>query len=84
MLVLSRKQNEEITIGQSIRIMVVAIRDGQVRLGIEAPKEIPIHRREVRDAIERGAGPSKPQSPVPNPFPSRGVEDGNERKASDA
>ena len=53
MLVLSRKKNESIVINDDITIMVVEIRGDKVRLGIEAPKEIEVHRREVFDAIKR-------------------------------
>ena len=53
MLVLSRKKNESIVIDDDITIVVVEIRGDKVRLGIEAPKEIPVHRREVYDAIKR-------------------------------
>jgi carbon storage regulator len=51
MLVLSRKKNESIVINSDITITVVEIRGDKVRLGIDAPKEIPVHRREVYDAI---------------------------------
>lgn len=47
MLVLSRKKNESIVINNNITIVVVEIRGDKVRLGIEAPKEIPVHRWEV-------------------------------------
>ncbi len=53
MLVLSRKKNESIVINNDITIVVVDIRGDKVRLGVEAPKEIPVHRREVYDAIQR-------------------------------
>ncbi|MEX0678611.1 MAG: carbon storage regulator CsrA [Pirellulales bacterium] len=53
MLVLSRKKNESIVINNDITIVVVEIRGDKVRLGVEAPKEIPVHRREVYDAIRR-------------------------------
>lgn len=55
MLVLSRKKNESIVINNEITIVVVEIRGDKVRFGIEAPKEIPVHRKEVADAIERDA-----------------------------
>ena len=50
---LSRKKNESIVIDDDITIVVVEIRGDKVRLGVEAPKEIPVHRREVFDAIRR-------------------------------
>ena len=53
MLVLSRKKNESIVIDNDITIVVVEIRGDKVRLGVEAPKEVPVHRREVYDAIKR-------------------------------
>ncbi len=53
MLVLSRKKNESIVINDDISIVVVEIRGDKVRLGVEAPKEVPVHRREVYDAIRR-------------------------------
>lgn len=56
MLVLSRRHNESIVIGEDIEIMVVDIRGDQVRLGIKAPKDVPVHRREVFDAIKRSGG----------------------------
>ncbi len=54
MLVLSRKKNESIVINDNITVVVVEIRGDKVRLGIEAPKEVPVHRREVYEAICRG------------------------------
>lgn len=53
MLVLSRKKNESIVINNDITIVVVEIRGDKVRLGVEAPREVPVHRREVFDAIHR-------------------------------
>jgi carbon storage regulator len=53
MLVLSRKKNESIVIGDCVVVTVVEIRGDKVRLGIDAPKEVPIHRREVFEAIKR-------------------------------
>jgi carbon storage regulator len=51
MLVLSRKKNESIVINNDIVITVVEIRGDKVRLGIEAPKDVPVHRQEVYEAI---------------------------------
>ncbi len=67
MLVLSRKKNESIVINDDITIVVVEIRGDKVRLGVEAPKEVPVHRREVYDAIKQAesAAPestSRPES----------------------
>jgi carbon storage regulator len=53
MLVLSRKKNESIIINDDITIVVVEIRGDKVRLGVEAPKEVPVHRNEVYEAIRR-------------------------------
>ncbi len=51
MLVLNRKYNQSIIIGDNIRVMVVAIHGNTVTLGVDAPKETTVHRREVYDAI---------------------------------
>jgi len=70
MLVLSRKKNESIVINDDITIVVVEIRGDKVRLGVEAPKEVPVHRREVYDAIKRNeasdtsAGQADPSTPA--------------------
>ncbi len=62
MLVLSRKRNEQIVIGTDITLTVVEIRGDKVRLGIVAPKEVPVHRREIWVKIHE-----KPE--VANPAP---------------
>lgn len=53
MLVLSRKRFERVTIGNNITIEVVEICGNKVKLGIEAPREIPVHRQEVLDDIRK-------------------------------
>ena len=54
MLVLSRKPNETIVINGNIEITVVSVDRGKVRLGIKAPKDVPVHRLEVQEAIQKG------------------------------
>ncbi len=53
MLVLSRHRDESIMIGDDVVVTIVDIRGDKVRLGIEAPTSIPVHRQEVYDAIKR-------------------------------
>jgi carbon storage regulator len=55
MLVLSRKKNESIIINDNITVTVIEIRGDKVRLGIEAPKHVTVHRREVYEAIQNQA-----------------------------
>ena len=63
MLVLSRKKDESIVINDNITIVVVEIRGDKVRLGVEAPKDVPVHRREVFEAIARGEPIDEPALP---------------------
>jgi len=79
MLVLSRQRDESIMIGDNIVITIVDIRGDKVRLGINAPSEIPVHRQEVYEAIQREnlrasrlepkdkRGLGKPAGPGPRP-----------------
>jgi carbon storage regulator len=60
MLVLSRKKNESIVIANDIVITVIEVRGDKVRLGIVAPKDVPVHREEVYEAIHG----SRPVGPV--------------------
>ncbi len=68
MLVLSRKKNESIVINSDITVTVVEIRGDKVRLGIVAPKEVPVHRQEVYDAIhgDKSTAPATLASVVVN------------------
>jgi carbon storage regulator len=82
MLVLSRQRDESIMIGDNIVITIVDIRGDKVRLGINAPTEIPVHRQEVYEAIQRenlrasrlepkdASRLSKPRGPRPGPEPT--------------
>jgi len=84
MLVLSRQRDETIMIGDDIEVTVVDIRGDKVRLGINAPREISVHRKEVYDAIRREnraaaqvkpedvsgvAGKAAPKTPDKDPSP---------------
>ncbi|MBS0265779.1 MAG: carbon storage regulator CsrA [Planctomycetes bacterium] len=76
MLVLSRQRDESIIIGDNIVITVVDIRGDKVRLGIQAPTEIPVHRQEVYEAIQREniratGGDPEEVPPAANKFPNR-------------
>ena len=64
MLVLSRKKNESIVINNDVIITVVEIRGDKVRLGIVAPKDVPVHREEVYEAIH-GTKPAGTATAVP-------------------
>jgi len=74
MLVLSRKKNESIVINDDIAIVVVEIRGDKVRLGVEAPKEVPVHRREVYDAIKRAEKQQQESEATPNSAPKSDSE----------
>jgi len=72
MLVLSRQRDESIMIGDDVEITIVDVRGDKVRLGITAPKQIPVHRREIYDAIQRekaqkaeAEGGSQSETPAP-------------------
>ncbi len=53
MLVLTRCKDQSIMVGEDVEVIIVDIRGGKVRLGITAPKSIPVHRKEVYEAIHR-------------------------------
>lgn len=81
MLVLTRKLGENIRIGDSVKITVLEVRSGQVKLGIEAPPEIKVHREEIYARIQeenRRAQRSKAEAAGQSP----GGEDDNSKKAT--
>ncbi|MEI7701378.1 MAG: carbon storage regulator CsrA [Planctomycetia bacterium] len=55
MLVLSRQSDETIIIGDNIRVTIVEVRGDKVRIGIDAPRDVTVHRQEIYDAIRRDA-----------------------------
>jgi len=67
MLVLSRKKNESIIICDNITVTVIEIRGDKVRLGIEAPKDVTVHRREVYEAIQNQSRSQDQGTPAVNP-----------------
>jgi carbon storage regulator len=71
MLVLSRKRDESIVIDGNIVITIVDIRGDKVRLGIEAPSTVPVHRKEVYDAVQRETAQTSAEPA--NPAPKAGV-----------
>ncbi len=69
MLVLSRKINQSIMIGDNVRIVVVAVDRDQVKLGIEAPREVPVHRSEIYEEIQRTNQAAMAAAAVPKAEP---------------
>ena len=75
MLVLSRKKDEKIIIGDQITVMVIEIRGDKVRLGIDAPRDVTVHREEVYDAIRREHDEQQNQPLEPDGHMLHGVVD---------
>ncbi len=80
MLVLSRQKDESIMIGDDVEIVIVDVRGDKVRLGINAPREISVHRKEIYEAIQRekAANPPSPSSPPKNEFLKEGDKESRE------
>ena len=74
MLVLSRQRDESIMIGDNVVVTIVDVRGDRVRLGIEAPREIAVHRREVYEAIQR----ENQQASQIRPDQARRISDGSQ------
>ena len=77
MLVLTRKLGENIRIGDAVKITVLEVRSGQVKLGIEAPPEVKVHREEIYARIQeenrraQRGGPGEPETPKSGGDPGR-------------
>ena len=71
MLVLSRQRDETIVIGDDIEVTIVDIRGDKVRLGINAPKSVSVHRKEVYDAIRRENRARQQAPPAGPPLPAQ-------------
>ncbi|HEY8312731.1 MAG TPA: carbon storage regulator CsrA [Candidatus Baltobacteraceae bacterium] len=70
MLVLSRKVNQSIMVGDNVRVVVVAVDRDQVKLGIEAPREIAVHRSEIYEEIQRSNRTAAGAPPEPEGQPA--------------
>jgi len=81
MLVLSRKINQSIMVGDNVRIVVVAVDRDQVKLGIEAPRDIPVHRSEIYEEIQR-TNQSAAAAPAPKATAGAGKATLQPRKPS--
>ena len=64
MLVLSRKRNESVVINENIVVTVVEVRGDRVRLGIQAPRDVPIHRSEILAAIQQEQAVATTEAPT--------------------
>lgn len=53
MLILTRRQGETLMIGDEITVTVLSVKGNQVRIGVEAPKHVPVHRKEIWDRIQK-------------------------------
>ena len=78
MLVLSRKAGERIWIGDDISVTVVRITGGGVRIGIEAPHEMPVIREELKEKIEKAEAESFEECPSTIKFPTANTKAANE------
>lgn len=70
MLVLSREKNESIMIGDDVEIIIADIKGNKVRVGINAPRDIPVHRRELYDAIQKDKAKTQVTTPGGEQTPS--------------
>ncbi len=83
MLVLTRQVGEEICIGEDIRVRVVALRGGQVRIGIEAPRSVPVYREELLQAVRSANELASRPDPAALRWLRKPAEDGGQTPPAD-
>ncbi len=74
MLIFTRRIGEEIRIGDDIRLRIIDIKGKQVRLGIEAPPEVIIHREEIYRRINEASRLEEKKPTLPPPAPLKGID----------
>ena len=75
MLILTRRIRETLCIGDNVQVTVLGVKGDQVRIGIEAPKEIPVHRKEIWDKIRKEKEEALMRVPPISEEPVEGVDD---------
>ncbi len=76
MLILTRRVGETVMIGDEVTVTVLAVNGNQVRVGINAPKSVPVHREEIYERIKREQGRSAGEGEAPEPVPSFAAPEG--------
>jgi carbon storage regulator len=70
MLILTRRNGESLKIGDNVTVTILTVRGNQVRIGVEAPRDVTVHRKEVYERIQRGNGLREQHKPVAVPTPA--------------
>jgi carbon storage regulator len=69
MLILTRRVGESVVIGEDVTVTVLGVKGNQVRIGINAPKTVAVHREEIFERIKNGQGPDRASTDEPNTVP---------------
>jgi carbon storage regulator len=69
MLILTRRVGESVIIGEDVIVTVLGVKGNQVRIGINAPKTVAVHREEIFERIKNGRGPADGGAPEDSPAP---------------
>lgn len=74
MLILTRRVGETVVIGDEVQVTVLGVKGNQVRLGVNAPRDVSVHRQEIYERIRKEQGAATPE--VPPPAPEQGHSKG--------